>query len=66
MNGIVDFVSKLEAPKDFVEIWHRDFRRQLNKGRGEVSVEKLFVHNSVLENHIISIISNKRAASKLF
>lgn len=42
------FISEYRAPDDFVCVWERKLRAQVNPGIGKQAIEKLFIHKSQL------------------
>ena len=46
-NNLV-FVSELNAPEDFEAVWEKDFTRNLDASVVFKSIEKLFVHKSIV------------------
>jgi len=58
-NNLV-FISELNAPEDFVPIWQKPFKRVLDVDKENIfeSLEKLFVHKSLLNKYNLQQISN--------
>jgi len=48
------FISEINAPKDFVSIWEKPLKRNLDKNKNNLfdSMEKLFIHESQLGSFI--------------
>lgn len=46
------FVSELQAPNDFVAIWEQELKIAMNNNTSKVNVEKLFIHNSSINECI--------------
>lgn len=48
-------ISEYNAPEDFVEIWNGEITNSMNHTKTYITVEKLFVHESIKHKYIINL-----------